>query len=353
MATDLSGVTLKIERAEAHLAELKDSIETTLDSSTEHFTVEFDPQSGHHVYRAHGLPEIDPQWSLLVGEILYQLRSALDHLAWQLVLLDGGEPGQQTQFPVLTKPPTGKKGKPREVQLKPAVKDAKILDALDKAQPYRGHEGNIVPFRNSPLWLLHRLNIIDKHRLLLVVVCMLDIDRMYWGGDADTPQPKLKVSVGPVDEGSEVAWFDWGDNAAAPGLRSPPIPLDSPDRRPPDRDAPHPDPARRCPRQHVPLGPLRHLRADLPRAFSGVAGRSPRTAYSDSRHASPSSTSAPSVPTTVHDANSTQATPIKTFRRVSLSRIPPTIRRRTRWWQGASPGRPQPPPPVIIPPVKG
>ena len=212
MTTDLSGVELKIERAEAHLTELRDSIERALDSSNEHFTVEFDPQSGHHVYRAHGLPEIDPQWSLLTGELLYQLRSALDHLAWQLVLLDGGEPGRQTQFPVLAKQPAGKKGKPGQVQLRPAVQDIKILDALDKAQPYRGYEGDIVPHRNSPLWQLHRLNIIDKHRLLLVVVCMLDIDRMYWGGDPNTPQPKLKVSVGPVDEGAEVAWFDWGGN---------------------------------------------------------------------------------------------------------------------------------------------
>ncbi len=210
MATDLSGVALKIKRADAHLAELKESVETTLDASPEHFTVEFDPQTGQQVFRAHNLPEIDPQWSVLAGELLYQLRSALDHLAWQLVLLDGGTPGQQTQFPVLTKPPTGKKGKSREVQIKPPIKDPKILAALDKCQPYKGFNGETVPYRNSPLWQLHHLNIIDKHRLLLVVVCVLDFDRMYWAGHANMPTPRdIKVATGPLQEGSPVAWFTW------------------------------------------------------------------------------------------------------------------------------------------------
>jgi hypothetical protein len=107
MATDLSGVMLKIERADAHLAELKDSIEDAHNASGEHFACEVDSQSGEYVYRAHGLPEIDPKWSLIVGELLYNLRSALDHLAWQLVKLDGRKPGKHTQFPVCSKSLSG------------------------------------------------------------------------------------------------------------------------------------------------------------------------------------------------------------------------------------------------------
>jgi hypothetical protein len=215
MATDLRGVALKLDRADAHLAELGDAIEKTLNASGEHFTCKFDPKTGYHVYRAHGLPAIGPEWSVVIGELLYDLRSALDHLAWQLVLLDGGTPGEQTQFPVLESP-FNKKGQLVAVQLKPPVEDPKILAALDKAQPYKGPEGEPARFDINPLWQLHRLNIIDKHRLLLVVVCVLNPDEMYWAGDPAMPVPKLKIATGPLDEGSEVAWFDWGNHDPPP-----------------------------------------------------------------------------------------------------------------------------------------
>ncbi len=210
MAGDLTGVKRKIERAHHHLAELRESLEDALDASGERFSSEFDPQTGQQVYRAHGLPKIGPQWSLMVGDVLHNLRSALDHLAWQLVILDGGEPGVQTQFPV-RETPFNKSGDLTATQLNPPVNDARILDALEASQPYRGADGSPAQVDRNPLWLLHRLNIIDKHRLLLVVVCALNSHEMWWGGDSDMPVPSIKVSLAPVDEDSPVAWFGWGD----------------------------------------------------------------------------------------------------------------------------------------------
>jgi hypothetical protein len=208
----LSGVMLKLDRAEVHLTELRESIDAAYDSSGPTFSREVDPHTGVHVYRAHGLPAIDPMWSLQAGELIYNLRSALDHLASQLVLLDGREPDRRTQFPVLEGPPVDGQGCAAPVQLRPRVESPGILAALDRSQPYRGADGEIVPYRNSPLWQLAQLNNIDKHRLLLVVVCVLNTDEMYWAGDPDMPTPALKVSIGPVQEGSPVAWFDWGEN---------------------------------------------------------------------------------------------------------------------------------------------
>jgi hypothetical protein len=42
---------------------------------------------------------------------------------------------------------------------------------------------------------------------------------MYWAGDANMPTPvNLKVSTGPVEEGSPVAWFDWGGDEHPSGF---------------------------------------------------------------------------------------------------------------------------------------
>jgi hypothetical protein len=38
----------------------------------------------------------------LIGDVVHNLRSALDHLAWQPVLRAGGEPDWRTQFPIFS-----------------------------------------------------------------------------------------------------------------------------------------------------------------------------------------------------------------------------------------------------------
>jgi hypothetical protein len=206
--TDLSGVELKIGRAKAHLADLKDSMEAVVHPDRYRFDLQYDAQTQKHVYTVHNVPAIPPAWSLTVGEILYNLRSALDHLAWQLVLLDGGNPGDDTQFPVRASP-FDKKGQLFRARLIPPVSNAQILDTLEECQPYRGPDGEPAAFTDSPLWQLHRMNIIDKHRLLLVVVCVLDVDNMYWGAAADDPAPSVQITIEPAEEGAPVAWFDF------------------------------------------------------------------------------------------------------------------------------------------------
>ena len=40
-------------------------------------------------------------WAVILGDAVHNLRSALDHLIWQLVLLDTGKDGSnEHQFPV-------------------------------------------------------------------------------------------------------------------------------------------------------------------------------------------------------------------------------------------------------------
>ena len=211
----LVGVFLKIRRANRHLADLDEAIKTALDRDRYSFTLEFDPQTNSHVYTAHGVPAIDADWSLIVGEILYNLRSALDYLAWQLVILDGGTPGDKTQVPVRASP-FNKKGEWVTPQLQPPVSNPQVLDALEEVQPYRGPEGEPAAFHDSPLWRLGILNNIDKHRLLLVVVCVLDVGEMWWTHQPEQPAPNVRISTSPVEDGSPVAWFDFHGHEPPP-----------------------------------------------------------------------------------------------------------------------------------------
>lgn len=97
----------------------------------------------------------------LAGDIIHNLRSALDHLAMQLALL--GNPNlsdkelKQIEFPIAESPEKYENSKAR--QLNGIRTDA--MHAIDRLKPYKGG--------NDDLWNLHVLDIIDKHRTLLTL----------------------------------------------------------------------------------------------------------------------------------------------------------------------------------------
>lgn len=206
MAADLRGVDAKIRWAKGHLTKLKRGINDTLTTHPYRFVGEMDAQTGEYVLSVRDLPAMDPAWSLQVGDVVHNLRSALDHLAWQLVILDGGEPTEKTQFPV-RKSALNAKGELAHTQLRPAVSNPDILDALEAVQPYIGPEGQPANYAENPLWRLNRLDITDKHRLLLVVRAALDVGGMWWGWWDETPPPSVLLNTSPLNEGDWVARF--------------------------------------------------------------------------------------------------------------------------------------------------
>src|SRR3990172_3595613 len=109
------------------------------------------------VYHIAGGEDGPPDIARIGGDVIQNLRSALDHLAYQLVLVGTGKPGPffHVYFPIFDSAPEYKAGKTR--QIKGMRQEA--IDAIDGIKPYKGG--------NDTLWQLHSLNRIDKHRLIL------------------------------------------------------------------------------------------------------------------------------------------------------------------------------------------
>lgn len=118
-----------------------------------------------------GLNEPDMMWGVRIGEVVHNLHSALDHLATNLVIFNTKDPksGRDTMFPIL-----GEEGnwtaqidqRNRETDKKsPIAGVSEAAYALIKdAQPFNPWKKG----QNDPLFKLHRLNLIDKHRSLHV-----------------------------------------------------------------------------------------------------------------------------------------------------------------------------------------
>jgi hypothetical protein len=205
---DLTGVHAKLRRAKAHAADLQGKLDSALKPDLYRFVFDPNTEAGKHVLRVYDVPANNPDWTLIVGDCIMNIRGALDHLAWQLVKHHGGTPGEQTSFPIREKP-RNKKGHFEPPTFQAGFTKRRVLDRLAELQPYIGPDGELTDGSHTHLWRLNRLNNIDKHRLLLVVVCTLDVGSMRWVTREGGVAPDLGVYRVVAKDGAKVATFDF------------------------------------------------------------------------------------------------------------------------------------------------
>lgn len=160
----LEGVRLKLRRAIDHFIDLDIALGQILDDAqadTVGIGEEVQPNR-QIVFRVEKQRPIDPRIALIVGDCIHNARTALDHIVYQLAILNQSDPSQITRinFPVCIKKPIFDDIARDKVA--PFV-GTKALAEIEKLQPYStGNEANDL------LWALHQLDIIDKHRLHIV-----------------------------------------------------------------------------------------------------------------------------------------------------------------------------------------
>lgn len=160
----LDGPRHKLGRAEAQLDQLDVQIARFMRRDTHEITQTFDPKTGRCTLRFIIKHPPPLSWSMAIGEIVHNLRSALDHLACQLFRLHAPESDWEgTRFPILTDNTDAGLDKAIDNYL-PGLPEP-IRAQLRASQPYkRGDDA-----RRDPLSVLNRLSNQDKHRLLVPV----------------------------------------------------------------------------------------------------------------------------------------------------------------------------------------
>ena len=150
------------------------------------------------IYRGE-TPDIPIQWSVRAGEILYNLRSALDHAVWQLVLANGRVAGQHNQFPIADN--EGEWSRPStQKRLNGLTEQAKAR--IHYLQPFNAMmclrlEGIYHPDDAQTFRTLRWLCNIDKHRHLNFILSVTSgIEPIVFGEN----QPMRRLST-PVLEG--------------------------------------------------------------------------------------------------------------------------------------------------------
>lgn len=214
MTQPLDGVFEKLTRTGSHTEHLEKLVsgvlETVLYTAVTERYVEDGENIGHFTIRAW---ESDPHpvnvIGVVLGDIVHNLRSALDHLAWQLSILAGNDPPPSgTEFPVFRDEPKycAEKGdgSPRPgsglFKIRGLAEEDRAI--IKGAQPFQ-----IDDPLSDPLWVLHDLANIDKHR-----VCPVTVPAPDWGiyGDptySDCVPTSDEHRLGPYKNGAVIAIF--------------------------------------------------------------------------------------------------------------------------------------------------
>jgi hypothetical protein len=166
----------KLARAAKHLKTIKVCIADY--SASRPFKIIPDETDGKNTNQVRILKPPPVEISILAGEMLYQMRSALDHLAFGLVERNIGHISlppkwvENSQFPLSVKIPKNKTGTPYSLPAPynvftnnlPGISKA-AFTFIERLQPYYRRGAT-----NNALGVLVKLSNIDKHRYLNIVV---------------------------------------------------------------------------------------------------------------------------------------------------------------------------------------
>jgi hypothetical protein len=153
----LAGPLRKIERANHHIHDLRERVNEYLREAL--FQIKIRNTSSPEkrwVYTEEKNP-IPPDVALITGDVVHNLRSALDHICWGMVVPIVTKKGS-VGFPfVETQDKLEDAIKARQMNLAPK----RVIEELRSLEPY--------PDGNKFLHAVHSMNNVDKHRNILVV----------------------------------------------------------------------------------------------------------------------------------------------------------------------------------------
>lgn len=157
------GSVSKVNHAKWHLDQLTEVVANYLANKPYQLSARENLSTNMWDIFVASLTETPEAITMISGDVLYNLRSALDHLAWGLVSVKG-QPSQPNgiYFPI---------GKTAAAYLEKRKKLVGLatpaaVAQIDALMPYQAYPSTPT-LGNDHLWHLHRLNIIDKHRAIL------------------------------------------------------------------------------------------------------------------------------------------------------------------------------------------
>ncbi len=161
-----SGIAEKLNRSHQNILNLEAEIARFFQESEYPVLSKDNKQVIAEAVEYHSKRPIPLRFSVLSGEIIHHLRSCLDHIVWHFSAPDYRKKNiTAIQFPILEERPTPANVFTKYERKIKGIRDSRVRELIERLQPYNGG----VDSPNIFLLAIQKLDIIDKHRALVIV----------------------------------------------------------------------------------------------------------------------------------------------------------------------------------------
>jgi len=183
---------LKFNRAQAHLTNLRQVLHEYRAHVTDALFVVSTAEDGGIEYRRGDLPEPPAEIGLVLGDFLQAARASLDHAVY--AISTSIEPEfERTGFPIALDEKGYKELSARSLVHVPG----EIRAAVKRFQPFADGAGAA-----DPLWQLHEMAIIDRHREITLLASVVATEGVGWTGTVPSDEnPDIRIHRPAVSAG--------------------------------------------------------------------------------------------------------------------------------------------------------
>jgi len=219
---DLTGIRAKLHRAEEHRCTLEaEIIRWFAEKHANRSLFNIRRDGSWYCVITEPLPKFDIRFAIIAGDIFHNLRSALDHLVYQLVLRDGNKPTRWNEFPIYDSEPRFldnvkfRKRNPERGPLYGIIVDGDAWTIIEAAQPYKGRDRGLVVL-GSRIGIIGKLSNVDKHRTLYVQMAWVHDtairDAIGWNPSVSPLEEKINSALISFEKPTEIVRYRFADN---------------------------------------------------------------------------------------------------------------------------------------------
>jgi hypothetical protein len=205
MALELSSVTAKLNWAEEHLKVVENEIATWMDRDLYGTSQQVNADCTRYSLILNLKGDSPPleRWSLISGDIVHNLRCALDHLIYAIAIQESGKNPPPSagglQFPLCDSDAAFEAALEKGILGK--ISNT-VIAAIKRLQPYNRPHPLIPPL----LSILRKFDNTDKHRLIRLAFGAFVQGHSRLGGPILPPDnlPEFVVNFGEIKDGAEI-----------------------------------------------------------------------------------------------------------------------------------------------------
>ena len=202
----MRGPSLKLLRAKQQIQALQLEVRQFTEDRDYAFGIAEDTQTREGVAYVYFSKQPPDNWSVVIGEIIHDLRSCLDHIVYQLALRHSRQAMSGSEFPIFTDAkvfyendgrgiPTRQSGMHKIRGVAPLAQEIiRDVQPFNRGQPER-----------HVLWVLQQYSNIDKHRMLQLTQTAVDVSDMTIQPTGDIQVGMVRQAEGPMVSGDELA----------------------------------------------------------------------------------------------------------------------------------------------------